>query len=216
MVVSKEGRGEWGGGGGGGGCIKEPHPLLRGRKSFISPRYVESPSAGRQPGAVKVSGSLLLAKPKSGDRRRSAAARTPNGNQAARQKNWLDPAVRGRRSIGRMNFPKEPHLNRPANVVGSEPTSSSDVAFRLLGVVEFLLANGDHGTASTKQDKRGTKLIRIIHVSESTLITNSNYPDSALPVVGVSMPADADGTLPALDRGGKSAFLPTAARTPSP
>jgi hypothetical protein len=65
------------------------------------------------------------------------------------------------------------------------------------GVVNSHIDNGDHGIGIDQSKiKAGTKLISISSVE---LITKSNYQDfQRFQVVDVSMPADAEATLPAL------------------
>lgn len=105
----------------------------------------------------------------------------------------------------RMNFPNTHYLSRPAGVV-----STADVILGLelsdfWGTVNAYTDNGEHGIGvnSTKM-KANTKLISISSVE---LLTKANYQDfQRFQSVDISMPADAQATLPALIEAVKSAL----------
>ena len=106
---------------------------------------------------------------------------------------------------GRMNFPKTHYLSRPPTAV-----SNADVILGLelsdfWAVVNAYTDNGEHGIGiNSTQIKPDTKLISI---NSSELMTKSNYQDfQRFQSVDVSMPADAEATLPALIEAVKSAI----------
>ena len=105
----------------------------------------------------------------------------------------------------RMNFPNTHYLSRPAGAV-----SSADVILGLelsdfWGTVNAYTDNGEHGIGvNSTKIKTTTKLISISAVE---LLTKSNYQDfQRFQSVDVSMPADAQATLPALIEAVKSAM----------
>src|SRR3954447_21577705 len=105
----------------------------------------------------------------------------------------------------RMNFPNTHYLSRPAGAV-----SNADVIIGLelsdfWGTVNAYTDNGEHGVGvNSAKIKPTTKLISISAVE---LITKSNYQDfQRFQTVDVSMPADAEATLPALIEAVKAAI----------
>ena len=105
----------------------------------------------------------------------------------------------------RMNFPNTHYLSRPAGAV-----SSADVILGLelsdfWGTVNAYTDNGEHGIGvNSSKIKATTKLISISAVE---LLTKANYQDfQRFQSVDVSMPADAQATLPALIEAVKSAM----------
>jgi len=106
---------------------------------------------------------------------------------------------------GRMNFPKTHYLSRLPTVV-----SNADVILGLeltdfWATVNAYTDNGEHGIGiNNSRIKPDTKLISI---NSSELLTKSNYQDfQRFQSVDVSMPADAESTLPALIEAVKSAI----------
>jgi thiamine pyrophosphate-dependent acetolactate synthase large subunit-like protein len=173
-----------------------------GEKLYI-PRFVPSSPPQGDTGAVKEAARLLANAERPVivvDR----AARTPNGIKLlvelaeALQAPVVDQG-------GRMNFPATHYLNRPANVIGSADVIIGMELSDFWGVVNGYIDNGDHGIGFNESKvKAGTKLISINSVE---LITKSNYQDfQRFQVVDVSMPADAEATLPALIEAVKSAI----------
>jgi thiamine pyrophosphate-dependent acetolactate synthase large subunit-like protein len=98
----------------------------------------------------------------------------------------------------RMNFPKTHYLSRPPNVIGQADVIIGMELSDFWGIVNSYVDNGEHNGIGFNESKvkAGTKLISISSVE---LITKSNYQDfQRFQVVDVSMPADAEATLPAL------------------
>ena len=173
-----------------------------GEKLYI-PRYVPSSPPQGDSGAVKEAARLLANAERPVivvDR----AARTPNGIKLLVElaETLQAPVVD---QGGRMNFPKTHYLNRPPNVIGQADVIIGMELSDFWGVVNGFIDNGDHGIGFNESKiKAGTKLISINSVE---LITKSNYQDfQRFQVVDVSMPADAEATLPALIEAVKSAI----------
>jgi acetolactate synthase-1/2/3 large subunit len=184
------------------GLQQEPLRDYGGEKLYI-PRYVPSSPPQGDTGAVKEAARLLASAERPVivvDR----AARTPNGIKLLVElAETLQAAVVDQG--GRMNFPKTHYLNRPPNVIGQADVIIGMELSDFWAVVNSYVDNGDHGIGfnETKM-KAGTKLISINSVE---LITKSNYQDfQRFQVVDVSMPADAEATLPALIEAVKSAI----------
>jgi len=184
------------------GLQQEPIREHSGEKLYI-PRYVPSSPPQGDTGAVKEAARLLSLAERPVivvDR----AARTPNGIKLLVElAESLQAAVVDQG--GRMNFPKTHYLNRPANVIGQADVIIGLELSDFWGVVNGFVDNGDHGIGFNESKiKAGTKLISINSVE---LITKSNYQDfQRFQVVDVSMPADAEATLPALIEALKAAM----------
>ncbi len=132
------------------------------------------------------------------------AARTPNGVKLLVELAELlqAPVVN---QGGRMNFPNTHYLSRPATVI-----SQADVVIGMelsdyWGTVNGFWDNGDDGFGHNfSKIKPGTKLISISSVD---LLTKSNYQDfQRFQSIDVSMPGDAEATLPSLIEAVKSAI----------
>jgi acetolactate synthase-1/2/3 large subunit len=173
-----------------------------GEKLYI-PRYVPSSPPQGDTGAVKEAARLLANAERPVivvDR----AARTANGIKLLVElAEALQAAVVDQG--GRMNFPKTHYLSRPPNVIGQADVIIGMELSDFWGVVNGFVDNGDGGIGFNESKiKPGTKLISINSVE---LITKSNYQDfQRFQVVDVSMPADAEATLPALIEAVKSAI----------
>jgi len=184
------------------GLQQEPMRDYGGEKLYI-PRYVPSSPPQGDTGAVKEAARLLAGAERPVvvvDR----AARTPNGIKLLVElAETLQAAVVDQG--GRMNFPKTHYLNRPPNVVGQADVVIGMELSDFWAVVNSYVDNGEHGIGFNESKlKAGTKLISINSVE---LITKSNYQDfQRFQVVDVSMPADAEATLPALIEAVKSAI----------
>src|SRR5208282_5050186 len=105
----------------------------------------------------------------------------------------------------RMNFPNTHPLSRPPSVV-----SQADVVIGMelsdyWGTVNGFIDNGNNGFGQNiTKTKPGTKLISISSVD---LITKSNYQDfQRFQSIDVSMPGDAEATLPSLIEAVKAAL----------
>jgi len=181
----------------------QQEPIRENGEKLYIPRFVPSSPPQGDSGAVKEAARLLsLAE---GpvivvDR----AARTPNGIKLLVELAELlqAPVVD---QGGRMNFPKTHYLNRPPNVIGQADVIIGMELSDFWGVVNGFIDNGEHGIGINESKiKAGTKLISINSVE---LITKSNYQDfQRFQVVDVSMPADAEATLPALIEAVKAAI----------
>ncbi len=173
-----------------------------GEKLYI-PRFVPSSPPQGDSGAVKEA-ARLLANAEHPVIVVDRAARTPNGIKLLVElAESLQAAVVDQG--GRMNFPKTHYLNRPPNVIGQADVIIGMELSDFWGVVNGFVDNGDNGIGFNETKiKAGTKLISINSVE---LITKSNYQDfQRFQVVDVSMPADAEATLPALIEAVKSAI----------
>ena len=173
-----------------------------GEKLYI-PRYVPSSPPQGDSGAVKEA-ARLLANAEHPVIVVDRAARTPNGIKLLVElaESLQAPVVD---QGGRMNFPATHYLNRPANVIGQADVIIGMELSDFWGVVNGYVDNGQHGIGFNESKiKAGTKLISINSVE---LITKSNYQDfQRFQVVDVSMPADAEATLPALIEAVKAAI----------
>lgn len=106
---------------------------------------------------------------------------------------------------GRMNFPKTHYLSRPPTVVNNADVILGMEVADFWGVVNSYVDNGEEGIGVNRtRMKPDTKLISI---NSSELLTKANYQDfQRYQAVDVSMPADAEATLPALIDAVKSAM----------
>ena len=104
-----------------------------------------------------------------------------------------------------MNFPKTHYLSRPAYIIGQADVIIGMELSDFWGVVNSYTDNGDNGIGFNESKiKPNTRLISINSVD---LNTKSNYQDfQRFLSVDVSMPADAEATLPALIEAVKSAI----------
>ncbi|MDB5598204.1 MAG: thiamine pyrophosphate binding protein [Xanthobacteraceae bacterium] len=175
------------------GLQQEPvHEM--GEKLYI-PRYVPNSAPAGDMGAVKEAARMLA----------NAERPVIVVDRAARTQKGVDLLVELAELLqapvvdqqGRMNFPKTHYLNRPANVISTADVIIGMELSDFWGVVNGYVDNGDHGIGFNESKiKSGTKLISINSVE---LITKANYQDfQRFQVVDVSMPADAEATLPAL------------------
>jgi thiamine pyrophosphate-dependent acetolactate synthase large subunit-like protein len=173
-----------------------------GEKLYI-PRYVASSPPQGDTGGVKEA-ARLLANAQNPVIVADRAARTENGIRLLVQLAELLQAQVVDQG-GRMNFPKTHYLSRPPTAV-----SNADVVLGLelsdfWAVVNAYTDNGEHGIGiNSTRIKPDTKLISI---NSSELLTKANYQDfQRFQSVDVSMPADAEATLPALIEAVKSAI----------
>jgi thiamine pyrophosphate-dependent acetolactate synthase large subunit-like protein len=134
-------------------------------------------------------------------------------DRAARTQNGVDLLVQLAELLqapvvdqgNRMNFPNTHYLNRPATVI-----SQADVVIGMelsdyWGTVNGYVDNGNDGWGHyVSKVKPGTKLISISAVD---LLTKSNYQDfQQFQSIDISMPGDAEATLPSLIEAVKSAI----------
>jgi thiamine pyrophosphate-dependent acetolactate synthase large subunit-like protein/cytochrome c553 len=106
---------------------------------------------------------------------------------------------------GRMNFPNTHYLSRPANVIADADVVIGMELSDFWNTVNGFVDNGDDGFGKNLHKlKPGTKLISISSVD---LITKSNYQDfQRFQSIDISMPGDAEATLPSLIEALKSAI----------
>src|SRR5471030_802316 len=181
----------------------QQEPIRENGEKLYIPRFVPSSPPQGDSGAVKEAARLLSLAERPVivvDR----AARTPNGIKLLVELAVLLQAPVVDQGC-RMNFPKTHYLNRPPNVIGQADVIIGMELSDFWGVVNGFIDNGEHGIGvNESRIKPDTKLISINSVE---LITKSNYQDfQRFQVVDVSMPADAEATLPALIDAVKSAI----------
>jgi acetolactate synthase I/II/III large subunit len=173
-----------------------------GEKLYIPKFFASAPPQGDS-GAVKEAARLLVAAERPVivvDR----AARTQDGVRLLVELAELlqAPVVD---QGNRMNFPNTHYLARPANVI---PQADVVIGMELSdywATVNAFIDNGYDGIGqNVTKIKPGTKLISISSVD---LLTKSNYQDfQRFQSIDVSMPGDAEATLPALIEAVKSAI----------
>jgi acetolactate synthase-1/2/3 large subunit len=173
----------------------QQEPIKNNGEKLYIPRYVASSPPQGDTGAVKEAARLLAGAERPVivvDR----AARTENGIRLLVQLAELlqAPVVD---MGGRMNFPKTHYLSRPPTTVNNADVVIGMELSDFWGVVNSYIDNGEHGIGINQSKiKPDTKLISI---SSAELITKANYQDfQRFQAVDVSMPADAEATLPAL------------------
>jgi acetolactate synthase I/II/III large subunit len=181
----------------------QQEPIKNNGEKLYIPRYVASSPPQGDTGAVKEAARLLAGAERPVivvDR----AARTENGIRLLVQLAELlqAPVVD---MGGRMNFPKTHYLSRPPTAVNNADVVIGMELSDFWGVVNSYIDNGEHGIGINQSKiKPDTKLISI---SSAELITKSNYQDfQRFQAVDVSMPADAEATLPALIEAVKAAI----------
>jgi acetolactate synthase I/II/III large subunit len=181
----------------------QQEPIRENGVKLYIPRFVPSSAPQGESGAVKEAARLLAHAERPVivvDR----AARTPNGIKLLVElaETLQAPVV----DIGgRMNFPKTHSLSRPANIIGQADVIIGMELSDFWGVVNSYIDNGDNGVGFNEPKiKSSTKLISINSVE---LNTKANYQDfQRFLTIDVSMPADAEATLPALIDAVKSAI----------
>ena len=181
----------------------QQEPIRGNGEKLYVPRYVPASPPQGDAGAVKEAARLLAGAERPVivvDR----AARAENGMRLLVELAELlqAPVVDMR---GRMNFPNTHHLSRSLGVVGDADVVLGIELTDYWGVVNAWVDNGEHGIGVNRSKIRpDTKLISISSVD---LITKANYQDlQRFQTVDVSMPADAEATLPALIEALKSAI----------
>ncbi len=178
--------------------------IRAGEEKLYIPKYNPSSPPQGDTGAVKEAARLLANAERPVivvDR----AARTENGMRLLVQ---LAEALQARvvDMGGRMNFPKTHYLSAGVAVVPGADVIIGMELSDFWGVVNGYIDNGEHGGIGVNRTKikPGTKLISI---NSSELLTKSNYQDfQRFQSVDVSMPADAEATLPALIEAVKAAI----------
>src|SRR5438034_5939435 len=180
----------------------QQEPMRNGEKLYI-PRYVPTSPPQGDSGAVKEAARLL------------ANAQNPVivADRAARSENGVRLLVELAEALqaqvidqgGRMNFPNTHYLRRPPTAVGNADVILGMELTDFWATVNAYIDNGEHGIGvNTSRIKPETKLISI---NASELLTKANYQDfQRFQSVDVSMPADAEATLPALIEAVKAAI----------
>src|SRR6187200_1524805 len=181
----------------------QQEPIKNNGEKLYIPRYVPTSPPQGDTGGVKEA-ARLLANAQNPVIVADRAARTENGVRLLVQLAELLQAQVIDQG-GRMNFPKTHYLNRPATAVSNADVILGLELTDLWATVNAYTDNGEHGIGiNNSRIKPDTKLISI-HSSE--LLTKSNYQDfQRFQSVDVSMPADAESTLPALIEAVKSAI----------
>ncbi len=181
----------------------QQEPITSNGEKLYIPKFVPTSPPQGDTGAVKEA-ARLLANAQNPVIVVDRAARTANGVTLLVQLAELlqAPVVD---MGGRMNFPKTHYLSRPPTVVNSADVVIGLELSDFWGVVNSYIDNGEHGIGINQSKiKPDTKLISI---NSSELITKANYQDfQRFQSVDVSMPADAEATLPALIEALKSAI----------
>jgi acetolactate synthase-1/2/3 large subunit len=173
----------------------QQEPMKENGEKLYIPRYVPSSPPQGDSGAVKEAARLL------------ANAQNPVivADRAARTENGIRLLVQLAEALqapvvdqgGRMNFPKTHYLSRPPTAVNNADVIVGLELSDFWATVNAYIDNGEHGIGiNTSRIKPDTKLISI---NSSELLTKANYQDfQRFQSVDVSMPADAEATLPAL------------------
>jgi thiamine pyrophosphate-dependent acetolactate synthase large subunit-like protein len=173
----------------------QQEPMKENGEKLYIPRYVPSSPPQGDSGAVKEAARLL------------ANAQNPVivADRAARTENGIRLLVQLAEALqapvvdqgGRMNFPKTHYLSRPPTAVNNADVILGLELSDFWATVNAYIDNGEHGIGiNTSRIKPDTKLISI---NSSELLTKANYQDfQRFQSVDVSMPADAEATLPAL------------------
>ena len=181
----------------------QQEPIRENNAKLYIPRFVSSSPPQGDSGAVKEAARLLASAERPVivvDR----AARTPTGIKLLVElaETLQAPVVD---LGGRMNFPKTHYLSLPTNIIGQADVIIGMELSDFWGVVNSYIDNGDDGVGVNEPKiKPNTKLVSINSVE---LNTKANYQDfQRFLSVDVSMPADAEATLPALVEAVKSAI----------
>ncbi|HEX4408287.1 MAG TPA: thiamine pyrophosphate-dependent enzyme [Xanthobacteraceae bacterium] len=173
-----------------------------GEKLYIPKFFAASPPQGDS-GAVKEA-ARLLANAEHPVIVVDRAARTQNGVKLLVELAELlqAPVID---QGNRMNFPNTHYLARPATVIKDADVIIGMEVSDYWNTVNGFIDNGYDGLGkNVTKIKPGTKLISISSVD---LLTKSNYQDfQRFQSIDVSMPADAEATLPALIEAVKSAL----------
>jgi len=181
----------------------QQEPIHENGEKLYIPRYVASSPPQGDTGAVKEA-ARLLANAQNPVIVADRAARTENGVRLLVQlAEVLQAPVVDQGN--RMNFPNTHYLHRPPTVIGNADVVLGLELSDFWATVNSYFDNGEHGIGvNTTRIKPGTKLISI---NSAELLTKSNYQDfQRFQTVDVSMPADAEATLPALIEAVKAAI----------
>ena len=178
----------------------QQEPIAAGKNLYIPKFTMPSPPAGEM-GAVKDAARMLVNAENPvivADR----AARTPKGvGLLVELAELLQCSVVDQGN--RMNFPNMHHLARPLGAVAQADVIMGLELSDFWGVVNTYTDNGVHGIGINGTRAKATA--KLISISSVELLTKSNYQDfQRFQSVDISMPADAEATLPALIEAVKS------------
>lgn len=182
----------------------QQEPIAAGKNLYIPKFNMPSPPAGEM-GAVKEAARLLV----------NAENPVIVADRAARSQEGVKLLVELAELLqcavvdqgGRMNFPRTHYLSR-----GVGAAAQADVIMGLelsdfWAVVNTYTDNGVHGIGVN--GTRAKPNVKLISISSVDLLTKSNYQDfQRFQSVDISMPADAQATLPALIEAVKAALTP--------
>ena len=181
----------------------QQEPIRENNAKLYIPRFVSSSPPQGDSGAVREAARLLA----------SAERPVIVVDRAARTPTEIKLLVELAETLqapvvdlgGRMNFPKTHYLSLPANIIGQADVIIGMELSDFWGVVNSYIDNGDDGVGVNEpKTKPNTRLVSINSVE---LNTKANYQDfQRFLSVDVSMPADAEATLPALVEAVKSAI----------
>src|SRR5690349_10886687 len=190
------------------GLQQEPIKTHGNEKLYI-PRYTPSSAPAGDSGAVKEAARLL------------AAADNPVivADRMARSQDGLKLLVQLAETLNarvvdigsRTNFPKTHYLSTSPAAIGSADVILGLELADFWGVVNSFTDNGENGIGENHARIKPTT--KLISINSSDLITKANYQDfQRFQSIDVSMPADAEATLPSLIEAVKSA-IPAAKRS---
>ena len=189
------------------GLQQEPIRTHGNEKLYI-PRYTPSSPPAGDSGAVKEAARLLAG----AENPVIVADRMARSQEGVQRLLQLAEALNARVvDIGsRTNFPKTHYLSTsPAAISASDVILGLELA-DFWGVVNAWTDNGENGVGENRSRIKPTT--KLISINSSELITKANYQDfQRFQSIDVSMPADAEATLPALIEAVKSA-IPAARR----
>jgi thiamine pyrophosphate-dependent acetolactate synthase large subunit-like protein len=183
------------------GLQQEPiHP--HGNEKLYIPRFVPSSPPAGDAGAVKEAARLLAG----AENPVIVADRMAHSQEGIRLLVQLAESLNARVvDIGsRTNFPKTHYLSTsPAAIGGADVILGLELA-DFWGVVNAWTDNGEFGVGENRSRIKPTT--KLISINASELITKANYQDfQRFQTIDVSMPADAQATLPSLIEAVKSA-----------
>jgi acetolactate synthase I/II/III large subunit len=183
------------------GLQQEPiHP--HGNEKLYIPRFVPSSPPAGDAGAVKEAARLLAG----AENPVIVADRMSHSQEGIKLLVQLAESLNARVvDIGsRTNFPKTHYLSTsPAAIGGADVILGLELA-DFWGVVNAWTDNGEFGVGENRSRIKPTT--KLISINASELITKANYQDfQRFQTIDVSMPADAQATLPSLIEAVKSA-----------
>ena len=182
----------------------QQEPIAAGKNLYIPKFNMPSPPAGEM-GAVKEAARLLV----------NAENPVIVADRAARSQEGVKLLVELAELLqcsvidqgGRMNFPRTHYLSRGIGAVAQADVIMGLELSDFWAVVNTYTDNGNHGIGIN--GTRAKANAKLISISSVELLTKSNYQDfQRFQSVDISMPADAQATLPALIEAVKAALTP--------